>query len=110
MDEAIIEWTGEYSGVHRAVIRPELAEFAIEMESVLRENDHKSGWDEMGLHRLFDRIKQEFEELQREYIFACDSYPRDARRIQNMRREAIDIANFCMFLCHNYPKTDECGV
>ena len=109
MDEAIIEWTGEYSGVHRAVIRPELAEFAIEMESVLRDNDHKSGWDALPYDALFCRIRDEFEEMRREYKDAIDtdmaSY--EAESIQNMRREAIDIANFCMFLCHNYPKDED---
>jgi hypothetical protein len=106
IEEAIIEWTGGYSGVHRVVVRPEVAAFAIEMEAVLRENDHKSGWDDMSAHHLFNRIKQEYEELQREYILACQSYPLDVHRVQRMRAESIDVANFCMFLCYNYPKTE----
>ena len=81
-------------------LRPELQEFAEEMERVLRNNDHKSGWDSMSIHSLFERIKGEFEELQREYILmnnATDS----GGRIHRMGHEAIDIANFCMFLHYN---------
>ena len=87
-------------------IRPELAKFASEMEMVLRENDHKTGWDGMSIHQLFSRIKDEFEELQREYILhTCALGCGD--RTERLRGEAIDIANFCMFLCHNYPKTGD---
>lgn len=109
MDESTIEYT-ENNGVHRKIIRPEVASFAIEMEATLRENDHKSGWDELGMRRLHFRIKQEFEEFEAEYAdyTALCGHCKDKSvfldKIQNMRKEAIDIANFCMFLCHNYPK------
>lgn len=104
--EAQIEITDNWL-VKKIQVRPEVAQFAIEMEMVLRENDHKSGWDEMSYHQLFGRIKQEFEELQREYILHAhskDSMNRDgsAKGLTRMREEAIDIANFCMFFCHNY--------
>jgi len=97
----------------RTAIRPELAKFAVEMGMVLRENDHKCGWDEMSVHQLFHRIKDEFEELNE----ACQIYihQRTCRisdiekisTINNIRKEAIDVANFCMFLCHNYPNAEE---
>ena len=109
MDEAKLYGTGNFIGVRRRRIRPELAEFIAEMEDVLRENDHKSGWDTLSYNALFCRIRDEFEEMGREYKDAIDpemaSY--EAESIQNMRREAIDIANFCMFLCHNYPKDED---
>ena len=66
--EALVVLIDEHKNIYRAQIRPEVATFAIEMETVLRENDHKSGWDRMSVHELFSRIKDEFEELQREYI------------------------------------------
>ena len=94
-------------GEEKEKIRKEVIEFANEMERVLRENDHKTGWDDMRIHRLFNRIKQEFEELQTEYIIYNSGLlnPEDQKkRIQKMRKETIDIANFCMFLCHNYPR------
>ena len=83
----------------RAAIRPELATFVIEMENVLQENDHKSGWDNMSIHALYSRIKQEFEELQREYILQTNALDGVNRR-DRLRKEAIDVANFCMFLSH----------
>jgi len=86
-------------------LRNEVIEFAEDMEKVLKENDHKHGWDEMSYHRLYTHIKTEFEEFQREYILTCHRLDgRDDAGIAKMRKEAIDIANFCMFFCHNYPK------
>jgi len=105
MKESMIEWTGNYSGVHRTVIRPEVAVFAMEMESVLRKNDHKTGWNEMSVHQLFSRIKDEFEELQREYILQTNSLDGVDRR-DRLWNEAIDVANFCMFLSYWTHKND----
>lgn len=111
MHNSIVEWyhqnpDEEEGHFYRTSIRPELAKFVIEMEEVLRENEHKSGWDIMEYDALFYRIQDEFEELKRAYHDAedplQDSHKDEA--IQHMRKEAIDIVNFCMFLCHNYPK------
>jgi hypothetical protein len=108
--------------VYRALVRPEVAKFAIEMETVLRENDHKTGWDGMDVGDLFYRIKLEFNEMKEVYdehhsnIYTDsdgfvigteqERYKRYLAYVQRMREEAIDIANFCMFLCHNYPETE----
>jgi len=89
-------------GVH--IVRPEVAAFAIEMEGVLQKNDHKTGWDKLGVYALFSGIRREFDELDSAYHNYIDS--EDEVNIQRMRDEALDIANFCMFLCHNYPKTE----
>lgn len=104
--EAQIETTNSWY-IKKVAVRPEVAQFAIEMERVLKENDHKKGWDEMSYHQLFVAIKREFEELQREYILHANSkdsmnHDGSSPGIKRMREEAIDIANFCMFLCHNY--------
>jgi hypothetical protein len=111
-DSATIELTdhtSEPASAYIAAIRPDVAKFAIEMETVLRENDHKTGWKAMEYDTLFRRIKDEFEELQdaqcRISSHLCDRA--DPVYIQAMRRESLDIANFCMFLCHNYPKMEE---
>jgi len=88
----------------KATVRPEIAEFAVEMETILRENDHKSGWDKMTIDNLFFRIKDEFEELEEAYDLYANPLTGDAEtrdETQNMKKEAIDLANFCMFLCHN---------
>ena len=101
--EAMIEITENHK-VKRKNIRPEVAMFALEMERVLEENDHKTGWCDLSIHVLYTRIKQEFEELQEQYITMNHHLGDNEQFIQKMRDEAIDIANFCMFLCHNYPK------
>lgn len=88
-------------------LRNEVVEFAQDMERILKENDHKTGWDEMSYHQLFNRIKIEFEEFQREYILTCNRLDGDNKGIAKMRKEAIDIANFCMFFCHNYPRGEQ---
>jgi len=112
-DEASVELieylTGpnEQNNIYRAQIRPEVAKFAIEMETVLRENDNKTGWDKLSVTSLFHHIKDEFDELEEAYlmyIHPATGAKRTRDAIQNMRREAIDMANFCMFLCHNYPE------
>ena len=106
----IIKWYGvkkdeEEGHFYYKPIRPELAAFALEMETVLRENDHKSGWDTMSVHQLFSRIKDEFEELQREYTLQTNALDGINRR-DRLRKEAIDLANFCMFLAYWTHKED----
>ena len=105
VDEASVELIEYLTGhdqqknTYHAAIRPEVAKFAIEMEAVLRENDDKTGWDNMSIHALYSRIKGEFEELQREYILQTNALDGVNRR-DRLRKEAIDVANFCMFLSH----------
>lgn len=81
-------------------VRKEVVEFARMMERVLRENDHKSGWDVLNITELFLMITREYDEAHMAYSEYIDSG--DEHHIQNLCREAIDIANCCMFLCHNY--------
>ena len=113
-DEAAIELVEHHSendlkDVYRADVRPEVAKFAIEMETVLRKNDHKTGWRGMEHDTLLRRIRDEFEELRdaQSHISSHECDRSDPAYIQFMRKEAIDIANFCMFLCHNYPKNGD---
>jgi len=102
------------SKVKCKLVRPELASFACEMEDVLITNDHKEGWDNMEVNLIVQRIHGEIAELQ-EYLTLYNHIQGDSENIQgdnekvrNMRleqmhAEALDIANYCMFLCHNYP-------
>lgn len=90
--------------VYRASVRSEVAKFAIEMENVLRENDRKSGWDEMGIDNLYLAVRRKVDKFNKLYMNYNDNA--HYKIVQDMRKEAIDIANFCMFLCHNYPETE----
>ena len=85
--------------------------FAEEMKNTLKENGHKSGWDEMEINSIVQRIHEEVAELQ-EYLTLYNHPQGNSDEVRDMRlgqmhREAIDIANFCMFLCHNYPIDDK---
>lgn len=83
-------------------LRPCVQKFANQMELVLRENDHKNGWDVMCAYELLGRISEERDELLR----AIDKFYENDNETGNLREkmldEAIDIANFCMMIYDNY--------
>lgn len=90
-------------------IRPELAAFAKKMEAALKEFDYKAGWEDMTYHVLLDKIKERVDELQEEHTLIMRCPHKTIRRMretnkhtENMTRIAIHLANFCMFLNHNY--------
>jgi len=62
------------------------------MELVLRDNDHKNGWEDIGNTEIADCIDQELHEL-REAIVSGN--------IECIRHECCDIANFAMMLHDN---------
>lgn len=72
-------------------VRSEVLAFAIEMEKVLRMNDHKGGWKEIGVEFLFRRLKDECNELGR-----CGGEDKN-----EIVKEAVDIANFAMMIADN---------
>jgi len=104
--ESIIEITDNFE-LKRKLVRPAIAVFALEMERIMADNDDKDGWDEMEVNSIVKRIHEEVFELQ-EYL-TLYNHPQDDTckvreiRLEQIHNEAIDIANFCMFLCHNYP-------
>ena len=74
-------------------LRPELREFAEAMELRLRENDHKSGWDEMTISQCHYRFHQEAHELDKA-IFGWEG-------LESILHESEDAANFLFFLWWN---------
>jgi hypothetical protein len=62
------------------------------MEEVLRANDHKDGWERMKFPELLWRLRQELDELE-----AAVKEKRDG----DVPLEAVDVANFCMFIYNN---------
>ena len=76
-------------------IRPSVIRFAMAKELVLRNNDHKSGWDAIGFYRIVERIEEEIGEVHEEL---------DSIKSGSMRRaskEVVDVANFCMMFFDN---------
>ena len=71
--------------------RASVIAFAHRMELVLRKNDWKGGWTGMRPRMIVNRMWDELRELN-----AC---LRDGCSPEETAREAVDIANFAMFLC-----------
>ncbi len=81
--------------------RPEVVALASLMERQLRANDRKGGWRGVPEYELLKRLREETDEL-------SDALTRRAtltgeRLIENVGREAADVANFAMMIA------DVCG-
>lgn len=83
--------------------RQEVRDFAYNMEKVLRDNDHKSGWAGEDLDILFELLRQEVEEL--EDSLESSFNPLEYRKA--VKKECIDVANFCMMIFSNLEENDE---
>lgn len=64
--------------------------FAGEMEKTLRDNDGKGGWGQCGHRWLFERLRQEVDEL--------ESAMATADNQAEVIKEASDVANFAMMI------------
>jgi len=73
-------------------MRTSVKRFALNMETVLRENDHKFGWRDLSFSHLLIRIKGEIEELEDALI---------NQNKENIVHECADIANFLMMIVDN---------
>ena len=69
--------------------RPQVQRFAEQMEKVLKENDHKGGWDNMHPLELLNRMKEETTKL----ADALENGFEDASI-----KETTDVANFAMMI------------
>jgi NTP pyrophosphatase (non-canonical NTP hydrolase) len=76
----------------KIVPRKELRVFVKAMEKVLRENDYKPGWHRDPPRELIDRIWDEIRELEP----AVDRWERSEAPLEEVQKELVDIANFCM--------------
>ena len=72
--------------------------FATKMESVLRDNDHKTGWSDMELIWLFERMGDEWAELE-VFLQDSDGFKSDCRK--DIINQCADIANFAMMIADN---------
>jgi len=82
--------------------RPEVQRFAVLMEQVLQKNDRKGGWKKMDDTDILRRIHQEILELDQEILRSSTKVDREAAI-----KEAVDVANFCMFLADIYGGLEE---
>lgn len=75
-------------------LRPEVQRFAEAMETQLRANDHKPGWQQDDPLDLCDRIQQELDELIQAIEGNKDGAPPDSE----VMREAADVGNFALMV------------
>ena len=75
-----------------APVRPEVLKFTQNMETKLRANDHKNGWTDIGLTRLFELLIGETTEL-------AEALEEDDAR--NVIAECADVANYAMMIADN---------
>ena len=73
----------------RITPRKTVADFAEAMEKVLRENDHKGGWEDASEFYFFGRLTEELAELQ---------WALFEGNFESMKKEAVDVANFAMMI------------
>ena len=83
-------------------VRPEVLEFAKEMEKKLKKNDWKGGWDNCSPEELIRLLKREVDEL--EYYLEEYYDHKDRGYLYRMSLEAVDIANFAMMIWDNCNK------
>lgn len=74
--------------------REQVQWFAEEMEKVLRNNDHKGGWDKYDDGYLVWMLRNNLAELT-ELIF------QESKDVQKVIKEAVDVANFAMMIADN---------
>ena len=74
-------------------MRDELLRFAIAVEEVLCQNDHKQGYEYLSRKWILHRMRQELGELVKAVKRGDD--------IEKIQKEAIDVAAFAMFLYDN---------
>jgi NTP pyrophosphatase (non-canonical NTP hydrolase) len=72
-------------------LRPDLQEFVLDMERVLRANDYKGGWKDCFATQMADRIDEELDEL-------FDELDEDYPSTENTMKEAVDVANMAMMV------------
>ena len=89
-------------------LRPVVRRFAEEMEQVLRNNDHKSGWEKIQPLHLLWTLKTETSELVEALIIAEHErrYPYDPD-FDKVIKEVCDIANYTAFLLYILEKKEE---
>jgi len=96
LDEAIARLDSTPAPATRSGIRPEVLAFAHLMETKLRENDHKGGWQNDGVSTLLRRLREETDEVLA--AIRDTSSKLDPSRVG---REAADVANFAMMIADN---------
>jgi NTP pyrophosphatase (non-canonical NTP hydrolase) len=76
--------------------RASVERFSYLMEEVLRQNDYKGGWSDCSIMYLEHRMVEEVGE------YFKVAYRSNTGNRAMIKKELIDIANFCMMLSEKY--------
>ena len=79
-------------------LRPELADFAYEMERVLQANDHKGDWPATPLAMTLDDLFRLLHREHRELAWAVQPHEKQGVIPAHVQHEAIDVANFALMI------------
>lgn len=79
-------------------IRKELQWFSQEMETKLKKNDHKGGWDKSTISWLLGRLKDEVKELEEVLNEEPETNTEQLSKMQRTIAECADVANFAMMI------------
>lgn len=95
-DDLILSLLEELYTLRATQPRSQVQWFSGEMERVLKENDHKGGWDDIQALILLNQLKEETAEL-------ADAIENDISP-EHIIKEAVDVANFAMMIADNMRK------
>lgn len=78
-------------------LRPSVQIFALEMERILKQNDHRGGWQDCDIQYLRARLVEEMGEY---FAWASRGSPSSLSEAEHKqsKKELVDIANFAMML------------
>ncbi len=93
-----INKNAEYIKSWMDVPRKEVIWFALQMEKVLKDNDHKGTWDGCNISYLKDRLEEESEELTDTLKIRVALMAAGINIDKVVIKEAVDVANFAMMI------------
>ncbi len=94
-------------------MRKELVEFSNKMETVLKRNDYKTHWNLTSINYLYQKIRQEFDELGIDFLryqfYKSENLSNEiiCSSLASFAKQCTDIANYAMMINDNAMKETE---
>jgi len=86
-----------------ARVRKEVQKFSVEMEEVLKANDHKGGWEDCSIEYLFFKLIEEVGEVSKILQwYVAEEAEVDEIEAEKAHKECVDIANVAMMLASKF--------